>query len=104
MSETQNKSKTDIICWSLQKLEEHMKEDAQNLTVKQQEGKLTGLPNTQDLQSGATMGRDSGTLFASSKTSKWEKVFRQGIRSYKDSLLHVCTSQTFCPRRKSTVK
>lgn len=81
-----------------------MKECAEKLLIKQQEGKLMGLHNTQDLQRGATMGREGRTLFASSEISEWEKGFRQGIRSYKDCLLHVCTSQTFCPRRKSTVK
>lgn len=53
-----------------------------------------GLHNTQDSQRGGTTCRYGRTLFASSETSKWEKGFRQRIRSYKDSLLHVHTSQT----------
>lgn len=70
-----------------------MEEDAQKLPIKQQKEKLTGLQSMQDLQRGATMGRGGRTLSASSETSEWEKGFRQGIRSYKDSLVHVYTSQ-----------
>lgn len=82
-----------------------MEEDGQKMSIKQQEGKLMGLHNMQDLQRGwQTMGRDGRTLFASSETSEWEKGFRQGVRSYKDSLLHVHTSQTPCPKRKRSVK
>jgi len=63
-----------------------------------------GIHNTQDLQRRAAVSRDGRNLFASSETSEWEKGIRQGLRSYKDSQLHVHTSQMLCPKRKRTVK
>lgn len=45
-----------------------MKEHAQKLSIKQEEGKLTEFYCMQDLQRGATMCRDGRTLFASSET------------------------------------
>lgn len=85
-SETQGKTKDSVIIGqSLQKPEKYMKENAQKLSIKQLEGKLMGLHNMQDLQRGPTMGSDGRALFASSEKSEWEKGFRQGIRSYKDS-------------------
>lgn len=85
LSETQGNPKTSgIIGQSLQTPEEHMKDDAQKLSIKLQEGKLTGLHNRQDLQRGATVGRNCRTLFVSLEMSEWEEGFRHEI-SYKGS-------------------
>lgn len=75
----------------------------QRLSIKELGGKLTTSQGA-GCAEGSLSEEGQQNLVTSSETSKWEEGFRLGIRSYKDSLLHVHTSQALCPKRQSTVK